>query len=418
MVVRVLLTMVALVLVAAPAFAADEQIIWQTDIAKAIKQAKTEKKLVLVHFYGDSCAPCRVVEQKVFPQPQVVQAVMRNYVPVKINVDKAENVASRYGIRSIPTDVFLSSAGQEFHRNLTSPSVADYTSLLDQLAIQTGIGSSRQAALLERESRSDAKQAAAEQPPAQQQYVQNQFAPQNGDAGNRYAPASAASGINPVKAQPQIPGAASSEVQTAYSGPPAAQSAQPPSGPFSSQPEPVPARANPTAEPAPQGKKVAPPAATAMQRATFQDPGDITARQPIQNQFIPVKDAPPVGLEGFCPVSLKEAGKWKKGDKQYGAIHRGRTYLFASAAEQQKFLADPDSYSPVLSGADPVIFAEQGQLVDGNRNFGVALPNGERSEMYFFATPESRDRFEKNPRQYAVTAHQAMLKSETQRKLR
>ena len=108
---------VALVLVAGPAFA-QEQIVWQTDIAKAVKQAKSEKKLVLVHFYGDACAPCRTVEQKVFPQPLVVQAVMKNYVPVKINVDKEEKVAARYGIREIPTDIFLSGAGQEFHRDL------------------------------------------------------------------------------------------------------------------------------------------------------------------------------------------------------------------------------------------------------------------------------------------------------------
>lgn len=145
----------AMVLVAVPALA-QEQIVWQADIAKAVEQAKAEKKLVLIHFYGDSCPPCRLIEQKVFPQPKVVQAVMRNFVPVKINVDKAEKLAARYGIRSIPTDVYLSAAGQEFHRNLTTQSPADFVSLLDQLVVQTGIGSARQATLFDRESRYDA----------------------------------------------------------------------------------------------------------------------------------------------------------------------------------------------------------------------------------------------------------------------
>lgn len=413
--VRILVTMVAMMLVAAPAFAADEQIVWQTDIAKAIKQAKAEKKLVLVHFYGDSCAPCRVVEQKVFPQPLVVQAVMRNYVPVKVNVDKAEKIASHYGIRSIPTDVFLSAAGQEFHRNLTTASAPDYASLLDQLAIQTGISNARQAALSERESRTDTRQPVAEQPQVQQQYVQNQFAAQNSSVGNRYAQAG---GATAGQVQTQGGGAPPAQDQAMYGGQNGSRPALPQDGPYGARSEQPPAQPSAGQGLAPKGKAVAPPVQTVMQKATFQDPGDITGRQPIQNQYIPVKDAPPVGLEGFCPVSLKEAGKWKKGDRQFGAIHRGRTYLFASATEQQKFLADPDAYSPVLSGADAVIFAEQGQLVDGNRNYGVALPNGDRSEMYFFATPESRDRFEKNPRQYAVNAHQAMLKSETERKLR
>ena len=47
----------------------------------------------------------------------------------------------------------------------------------------------------------------------------------------------------------------------------------------------------------PQGNRpsAAPPT---MQRTYFQDPGDITARQPIRNHFIPLKDIPPIGMDG------------------------------------------------------------------------------------------------------------------------
>jgi YHS domain-containing protein len=38
--------------------------------------------------------------------------------------------------------------------------------------------------------------------------------------------------------------------------------------------------------------------------------------------------------------------------------------------------------------------------------------------MYLFATQENLERFEKNPHQFAVIAHQAMLKGETERKYR
>ncbi|MGI8980246.1 MAG: thioredoxin family protein [Pirellulaceae bacterium] len=408
---------VALVFVAGPAFA-QEQITWQTDIAKAVKQAKAEKKLVLVHFYGDACAPCKTVEQKVFPQPLVVQAVMKNYVPVKINAEKEQKIAARYGIQGVPTDVFLSDAGQEFHRDLTSQSPADYVTLLDQMAIQTLVGGARQASVRDRETPYALQQyqtGAEQQPQVQQQNVQNQYVARNGGGDNRYAQRGAVA----EQAQSQIPGMQQPEEQTVYGGSGgAASTAQPQIGPYGSQQQQPPAQ--PVAVPgyAPQGGNSARPSSPSMQRANFQDPGDITARQPIRNHFIPVKDAPPIGLEGYCPVTLREGGKWRKGDRQYGAVHRGRTYLFVSAAEQQRFLADPDAYSPILSGADPVIFAERGQLVDGSRNFGVSLPNGGRSEMYFFATPESRDLFEKNPRQYAIHAHQAMLKSETDRKYR
>jgi YHS domain-containing protein len=394
-------------LLAAGSALAEEKIVWQTDIAKALKQAKDEKKLVLVHFYGDACGPCKVVEEKVFPDPRVVRAMMRNYVPVKINVDKEDKIAAHYAVRQMPLDIFLSGGkGQEVYRMVTKDSALDYATMLDQYAIQTGIGSGRQAALQEREARyiPDNFQG-GQQPPAQQQYVQNQYAPQNEAGVNRYSQ-------NVAGPQSHVAGMPGEAVQTVYGGADAG-SAQAQVGPYGSQ---APA---PVVQPemvqgyGPQGG----------QRTSFQDPGDITGRQPIYNNFIPLKDIPPIGLDGYCPVSVappgpKQEGAWKKGDPRFGAVHRGRTYLFHSAAEQTKFLADPDAYSPMLSGADPVIFAETGKLVEGRRSFGMAFPQNGRNTMFFFATKENLERFEKNPQQFAVIAHQAMLKGETERKYR
>lgn len=390
--------------------AAQEQIPWGNDLAKAMKQARDERKLVLVHFYADSCVPCRSVEQKVFPQAEVVQAIGRNYVPVKINADKAPEIATHYNVRGWPTDVFLTSAGQEVHRDVTKQSAADYVTLLDQLAIQAGVGSARQAALHERESRYEgqAYQPAGDQPVARQNMmVQNQYAP------NRYAAEGYGPSTQPVETnlqqQRQLPSDA---------GVTAWQPAFPPSAPSHSEGfQPPPANGNPNPSPASS------PNHEVTQKATWQGP-DITAPQlEIRNQFVPVDKAPPVALEGFCPVSICPSsptvkGSWKKGDHRFGAVHRGRTYLFASKIEQDKFMADPDAYSPVLSGADVVLFAERGELVEGNRNFGVVLPAGGRNQVFFFADAETRARFEQAPKQYAVTAYQAMMRSETGKKFR
>src|SRR5437763_4670289 len=65
------------------------------------------------------------------------------------------------------------------------------------------------------------------------------------------------------------------------------------------------------------------------------------------------------------PIYPADRGAWKKGDRPFGAIHNGRTYLFASAEQQQKFLASPNAFAPVLSGCDPVVYAERGQLEIG-----------------------------------------------------
>jgi protein disulfide-isomerase len=119
---------------------------------------------------------------------------------------------------------------------------------------------------------------------------------------------------------------------------------------------------------------------------------------------------PPLGLEGFCPVQLTHAMKqaepnrrWTRGDVRWGAIHRGRLYLFAGSNEQAAFLADPDRFAPVCSGDDPVLALDQGRQVPGKREFGV-LYNG---RFYLFAGESTLNQFAKNPERYTAEAIQA-----------
>ncbi|MGV3608692.1 MAG: thioredoxin family protein [Planctomycetaceae bacterium] len=139
---------------------------------------------------------------------------------------------------------------------------------------------------------------------------------------------------------------------------------------------------------------------------------DITAPanpQPAGMKFVSASQAPSFGLEKYCPVTMAESMKWAKGNPQFGAVHRGRTYLFASQEAQQKFLADPDRFSPVLSGCDPVVFVEQGKLVDGSRNCGLTY----RGQMFFFVNKANADRFWKSPDSYTVPSYQAMMQADT-----
>lgn len=104
----------------------------------------------------------------------------------------------------------------------------------------------------------------------------------------------------------------------------------------------------------------------------------------------------PLGLEGYCPVTLAEKGQWTEGRAQWGARHRGRTYLFAGEDQQRAFLADPDRYAPALSGDDPVLACDNGTSAPGQRRYGVTY----QSRMYLFASPETRSQFAANPNRY------------------
>ena len=117
---------------------------------------------------------------------------------------------------------------------------------------------------------------------------------------------------------------------------------------------------------------------------------------------------PPLGLDGYCPVQLcdnMQEGKrqWTIGDRRWGAIHRGRTYLFAGPRQQRRFLDAPDRYAPALSGNDVVLAADGGQTVPGRREHGGFF----EGRIYLFANEDSLRKFDTNPQHYAAATLRA-----------
>ncbi len=159
---------------------------------------------------------------------------------------------------------------------------------------------------------------------------------------------------------------------------------------------------NPFARPAkPDAAAASPAPPPTMPPARPQWPSLIAAAQPTASPPpVPAatEETMPLGLEGYCPVTLAEKQAWAEGRPQYGVRHRGRTYLFAGPEQQRAFLADPDRYAPALSGDDPVLAFEQGKNMPGQRRYGVVC----QSRMYLFASPETRDAFAANPEKYAA----------------
>ena len=111
----------------------------------------------------------------------------------------------------------------------------------------------------------------------------------------------------------------------------------------------------------------------------------------------------PLGLNGYCPVTLFEREAWAEGYAKWGVRHRGRTYLFAGLEQQQVFLKDPDRYAPVLSGDDPVAAADKGMAVEGRREYGISY----RTRTYLFASAESLSKFSADPVRYATFIEEA-----------
>lgn len=124
--------------------------------------------------------------------------------------------------------------------------------------------------------------------------------------------------------------------------------------------------------------------------------------------------APPsFALNGNCPVSLLTISKWVPGNKKFGCVHRGKTYLFASKEHMETFLSDPDRYSPVLAGFDPVAFADQGELNDGKESLGVFMSKAGQQKIVLFESVENRDKFQKSPKRYLEAVRVATERIDT-----
>jgi YHS domain-containing protein len=119
--------------------------------------------------------------------------------------------------------------------------------------------------------------------------------------------------------------------------------------------------------------------------------------------------SPPLCFDGCCPVTLKTLNKWAYGNPQFGAVHRGRTYLFTGPQQREQFLAAPDAYSPVFAGKDPVLLLDNQISQDGSREYGFRYGD----EFYLFASKETKAKFEASHQTYAAGVRQAMSQLNT-----
>ena len=362
---------VSFVLAIPPAGLAAEAIHWQPDLETAKRLAAQQNKLVLVHIWAPWCAPCRKMEEEVFNNAALGRQLEAQYVAVKINTDDHPEAKQMFGIAAWPSDIILTPDGRVVEKLKGYRNSSQYGAVMAQLA-------------------------------APYQTAATQVA----DARNPYGAARYQPQANPSAQQP-----------TANTGNWDTQAGR--YNPYGTS---TPVAQAPVANqnPAPQtpADRTAPPNATAEMKLRVDNPATPPVVQPAvasQNAVAPAAQLrvaetkpaglPPLGLEGFCPVTLVSQKKWVPGNPEWGVIHRGRLYLFTGADEKAKFFNDPDRYAPIASGHDPVLALDTGRHVDGRREFGVFFDG----RIYLFAAQESRTQFESNPDRYTAEVIQTRL---------
>ncbi len=121
-------------LVSGSAFAQSE-IHWARDLATARRAAAQSQVPLLIHFYGDSCIPCKTLDQRVLNQDSVVKTLNRFFICVRINGSQDPAVAASFQVPGWPTDVFLSPDGQLLYQGLCKQDIAGYMDVLLKVAV-------------------------------------------------------------------------------------------------------------------------------------------------------------------------------------------------------------------------------------------------------------------------------------------
>jgi thioredoxin-related protein len=103
----------SLILLAAglsPAMATDGIHWYDYDEGTALMQREGKKGFL--NFYADWCQYCRIMEAQTFSNAAVIAYLNRNFVAMKVNSDKDAKTAADYGVRGLPSNWFLTAAGE------------------------------------------------------------------------------------------------------------------------------------------------------------------------------------------------------------------------------------------------------------------------------------------------------------------
>ena len=380
------------------------EIQWQENLRTAHAQAKSEGKLLLLHFYSDDCVWCERLEAGSFQDPKVAAALQQGFVPVKIHGGKNPKMTQMFNIKAFPTDVIVTTEGKALSHSVSPQKPADYVAMLQGVP-----GTSSSPAI----SQPQSGQAIVATTPTQ-------TAP-NGPAVG--VPDYARNG--PVQSAAPTTNIASGAADAASANPPGtvASLTMPVSEPSAQPPQSPPA--NPGLEIPGTTTGILAGARTDEMRLANEtnlaagmglelpDSLDKTADANVkvtESATVTDSDAIPVdpelAMQGYCAVTVIKEDRWVEGNPKFGVVHLGKLYLFANAESMQTFLADPIPYTPVLNEIDVVRFFEERKIVPGKREWGLKDPTHNR--MFFFADEAAMNHFWNEYKRYTGPAIEVM----------
>lgn len=349
-----------------------KEILWEDDLDAAIRRSEQTGKPLMIHFYGDNCPPCRMLEKKAFRDESLIQTMNSSVIAVRINAERELKTALRFRVNRWPTDVYFYPNGEEIYRNVSNQDPAVFEKIIAKVADKNS----------QRREASSTKATLASYPKP---------------SVTATVPNDTRAALTPATQIPATQGPARIRLtESTFNSVDTAEVAQstPPSLPkdvtsAQSQSSPVIAEAT---QP------------LLASKATDESQAVSAAASVPSN----LPEATAMG--GHCPVTLRAAidaskagttpsAAWVLGSPEHTARHRGRTYYFSSAETRDVFLKDPDRYAPVLSGCDLVEYSKSGKWIDGDCRYGFI--EQESGRIFLFSSSSNCQEFARNCEAYS-----------------
>jgi len=437
-------------------------VVWENDFEVAAQIAAQQHKLVLLHFSAEWCRPCKSLEKFVFTTPRVQRAMANNCVAVLVDADQQPEIVKQYGVSSVPFDIAITPTGRVISKRSSPLDASAYAEMVEGFDIVI--------ASLKKGDNPALDQSLAEfqdMLAADHNVVKTKSLVPNFPTESPHQPsvdsmelARKSRVVNPfITPQTNTPSTTSGGDNQFVASQPTHQGTAPAAPVKSAEAKATLVIGNPDFHQFNPNQSVASPIqpqakATATVKNVsnhFQTVNNskpeikyanasirIANHETAEGTMLPVAAArvanshmiqtasaeeiattapakvpaeteePQLALHGKCPVALLTEGRWIDGDQQWGCVHRRRIYLFSSEANLKTFQQDPDAYSPLLAGFDPVVFQRDGQLVDGLEQHGVFMGKTPHQRVVLFRDAQTRAEFEANPRDYIETIRAAM----------
>lgn len=126
-----------------PALAAPAGVSWRSDYAKALHEAKSSGKLLLVNVHATWCGPCRQLQATTLQDAKLAEVIHQHCVPLSLDGDDNEALVTRWGIVGYPSQIFLDPRSGRVLGTLTGlVSAKDYAAAVRWAWSQSSIATS------------------------------------------------------------------------------------------------------------------------------------------------------------------------------------------------------------------------------------------------------------------------------------